>query len=138
MIRYSTEPRYWIYIKVLFLSLAKNMVKCLSSKQGQRLLDSAKKTSYKHTQSCFKKRSKNGRSYSWVSWKWNWRKDYKNCFKDYPWDFNQIDVHIGETSIGIPKETENINRKMTKNYWSTSNIVIISIIKKGEIHSLPL
>ena len=43
--RYSTEPRDRIYVKVYrFLSFAKNMGKRLSNKYGQKLLDSAKKS----------------------------------------------------------------------------------------------
>ena len=42
---YSIEPRDRIYVKGYgFLSFAKNMGKCLSNKYGQKLLDSAKKT----------------------------------------------------------------------------------------------
>ena len=43
--RYSTEPRDTIYVDGYgFLSLAKNMSKSLSNKYGQKLLDSAKKS----------------------------------------------------------------------------------------------
>ena len=43
--RYSTEPRDRIYVKGYgFLSFAKNMGKNLSNKYGQKLLDSAKKS----------------------------------------------------------------------------------------------
>ena len=43
--RYSIEPRYRIYVKGYeFVSFAKNMVKNLSNKYGQKLLDSAKKS----------------------------------------------------------------------------------------------
>ena len=43
--RYSNEPRDSIYVKGYgFLSFAKNMGKGLSSKYGQRLLESAKKS----------------------------------------------------------------------------------------------
>ena len=43
--RYSTEPRDRIYVKGYgFLSFAKNMGKSLSNKYGQKLLDSAKKS----------------------------------------------------------------------------------------------
>ena len=43
--RYSIEPRDRIYVKGYgFLSFAKNMVKNLSNKYGQKLLDSAKKS----------------------------------------------------------------------------------------------
>ena len=45
-IRYSIEPRdrIWIWIGYGFLSFAKNMGKSLSNKYGQKLLDSAKKS----------------------------------------------------------------------------------------------
>ena len=44
--KYSIEPRYRIYVKGYgFLSFAKNMGKSLSDKYGQKLLDSAKKSS---------------------------------------------------------------------------------------------
>ena len=44
--KYSIEPRYRIYVKGYgFLSFAKNMGKSLSNKYGQKLLDSAKKSS---------------------------------------------------------------------------------------------
>ena len=43
--RYSIEPRERIYVKGYgFLSFAKNMGKSLSNKYGQKLLDSAKKS----------------------------------------------------------------------------------------------
>ena len=43
--RYSIEPRDIIYVKRYgFLSFAKNMGKSLSNKYGQKLLDSAKKS----------------------------------------------------------------------------------------------
>ena len=43
--RYSIEPRDKIYVKGYgFLSFAKNMGKRLSNKYGQKLLDSAKKS----------------------------------------------------------------------------------------------
>ena len=43
--RYSTEPRDRIYVKGYgFLSFAKNMGKISSNKDGQKLLDSAKKS----------------------------------------------------------------------------------------------
>ena len=43
--RYSIEPRDTIYVKGYgFLSFAKNMGKSLSNKYGQKLLDSAKKS----------------------------------------------------------------------------------------------
>ena len=43
--RYSIEPRDIIYVKGYgFLSFAKNMGKSLSSKYGQKLFDSAKKS----------------------------------------------------------------------------------------------
>ena len=43
--RYSIEPRDRLYVKgYCFLSFAKNMGKSLSNKYGQKLLDSAKKS----------------------------------------------------------------------------------------------
>ena len=43
--RYSVEPTDWIYVKGYgFLSFAKTMGKDLSNKYGQKLLDSAKKS----------------------------------------------------------------------------------------------
>ena len=43
--RYSIEPRVRIYVKVYgFLSFAENIGTCLSNKYGQKLLDSAKKS----------------------------------------------------------------------------------------------
>ena len=43
--RYSTEPRDRIYVKGYgFLSFAKNIGKNLSNRYGQKLLDSAKKS----------------------------------------------------------------------------------------------
>ena len=43
--RHSTEPKDRIYVKGYgFLSFAKNMGKSLSNKYGQKLLDSAKKS----------------------------------------------------------------------------------------------
>ena len=44
-VRYSIEPKDRIYVKEYgFLSFAKNMGKNLSNKYGQKLLDSAKKS----------------------------------------------------------------------------------------------
>ena len=46
--RYSIEPRDWIYVKGYgFLPFAKNSGKNLSSKYGQKLLDTAKKSTTK-------------------------------------------------------------------------------------------
>ena len=43
--RYSTKPRYKIYVKGYgFLSFAKNMGKSVSNKYGKKRLDSAKKS----------------------------------------------------------------------------------------------
>ena len=43
--RYSIEPRYWIYVKGYgFLSFAKNMSKNISNKWDQKLPDNAKKS----------------------------------------------------------------------------------------------
>ena len=54
--RHSIEPRERIYAKGYgFLSFAKNMGKILSSKYGQKLLDSAKKsTTYAKKKGQFK------------------------------------------------------------------------------------
>ena len=53
--RYSNEPRDSIYVKGYgFLSFAKNMGKSLSNKYGQKLLESAKKS----TTDAIKKASK--------------------------------------------------------------------------------
>ena len=62
--RYSIELRERIYIKGYgFLSFAKNMGKSLSSKYGQKLLDSDKKIYYRCYKNSFKKgNSKNCRS----------------------------------------------------------------------------
>ena len=54
--RYSIEPEDKIYVKEYgFLSFAKNMGKNLSSKYGQKRLDSAKKINNKCNKICFKK-----------------------------------------------------------------------------------
>ena len=54
--RYSIEPRDRIYVKGYgFLSFAKNMGKSLSSKYGQRLLDSAKKSTTDATKTASKR-----------------------------------------------------------------------------------
>ena len=62
--RYSTEPRDRIYVKGYgFLSFAKNMGKSLSNKYGQKLLDSAKKSTTDAKKNSFKNsNSKNSRS----------------------------------------------------------------------------
>ena len=61
--RSSIEPRDRIYVKGYgFLSFAKNMGKSLSHKYGQKLLDSAKKSTTdarkKHQKEQFKKQQK--------------------------------------------------------------------------------
>ena len=61
--RYSIEPRDRIYVKGYeFLSFAKNMGKSLSNKYGQKLLDSAKKSTTdalkQHRKEQFKKEQK--------------------------------------------------------------------------------
>ena len=64
--RLSIESRDRIYVKGYgFLSFAKNMGKSLSSKYGQKLLDSAKKST---TDAIQKGNSKNRRS----NWRLNW------------------------------------------------------------------
>ena len=63
--RYSIEPRDKIYVKGYgFLSFAKNMGKSLSNEYGQKLLDSAKKsTTIKCNKNCIKNsNSKSSRS----------------------------------------------------------------------------
>ena len=55
-LRYSIEPRDRIYAKgYRFLSFAKNMGKSLSNKYGQKLLDSAKKSTTDVTKTASKK-----------------------------------------------------------------------------------
>ena len=54
--RYSIEPKYRMYVKGYgFLSFAKNIGTHLSSKYGQKLLDSAKKPNNRCNKNCFKK-----------------------------------------------------------------------------------
>ena len=61
--RYSIEPIDKIYVKGYgFLSFAKNMVKHLSNKYGQKLLDTAKIYSRCDKNSIKKSNSKNSRS----------------------------------------------------------------------------
>ena len=53
--RYSIEPKDRIYVNGHgFLSFDKNMVTQLSSKYGQKLLDSAKKINNRCNKNCFK------------------------------------------------------------------------------------
>ena len=53
---YSVEPRYRIYVKGYeFLSFPKNMGKNLSNKYGQKLLDSAKKSTSEAIKTASKK-----------------------------------------------------------------------------------
>ena len=53
---YSIEPRYRIYVKGYeFLSFPKNMGKNLSNKYGQKLLDSAKKSTSEAIKTASKK-----------------------------------------------------------------------------------
>ena len=59
--RYSNEPRDRIYVKRYgFLSFAKNMGRNLSNKYGQKLLDSATKSTTDAL--------KNSRSNWWFDW----------------------------------------------------------------------
>ena len=61
--RYSIEPIDKIYVKGYgFLSFAKNMVKHLSNKYGQKLLDTAKIYNSCDKNSIKKSNSKNSRS----------------------------------------------------------------------------
>ena len=64
--RCSIEPRNRIYVKGYgFLSFGKNMGKSLSNKYGQKLLDSAKKSTTVAKKTASKKNnSKNSRSNS--------------------------------------------------------------------------
>ena len=56
--RHSIEPKYRIYVKRYeFLSFAKNMGTQLSSKYGQKRLDSAKEINNRCNKNCFKKSS---------------------------------------------------------------------------------
>ena len=58
-LRYSIEPRDIIYVKRYgFLSFAKNMGKDLSNKFGQKLLDSAKKSTIDAIKTASKKQFK--------------------------------------------------------------------------------
>ena len=69
--RYSIEPRDRIYVKGYgFLSFAKNMGKSLSNKYGQKLLDSAKKSTMDEikTASNKKSNSKHSRSNWLIDW----------------------------------------------------------------------
>ena len=59
-LRNSIEPRDIIYVKGYgFLSFAKNMGKDLSNKFGQKLLDSAKKSTIDAIKTASKKQFKN-------------------------------------------------------------------------------
>ena len=62
--RYSVEPKDRIYVEgYQFLSFAKSMGTQLSSKYGQKFLDSAKKIKNRCNKNCFKKSNrKNSRS----------------------------------------------------------------------------
>ena len=63
--RYSIETRDRIYVKGYgFLSFDKNMGKNLSNKYGQKLFDSAKKS----TTDAIKTASKNSRNNFWFNW----------------------------------------------------------------------
>ena len=54
--RYSTEPADRMYVKGYgFLSFAKNIGKNLSNKCGQKLLDSARRSTAEAIKNCFKK-----------------------------------------------------------------------------------
>ena len=63
--RYSVEPRDRIYVKGYgLLSFAKNIGKILSNKFGQKLLDSAKKSTTDNKK-CFKKSNSKNSSSKW-------------------------------------------------------------------------
>ena len=67
--RYSIEPREGIYVKGYgFLSFAKNMGTSLSSKYGQKLLDSAKTSTTDAINSVKKGNLKNCKSNRRLNW----------------------------------------------------------------------
>ena len=66
--RYSIEPRDRIYVKGYgFLSFAKDMGKNLSNKYGQKLFDSAKKSTTDVIKSA-SKRAIQKKDRSWFNW----------------------------------------------------------------------
>ena len=68
--KYSIEPRNRIYVTGYgFLSFAKNMGKILSNKYGQKLLDSAKKSTAVAIKTASKRAIQfNSRSNWWFDW----------------------------------------------------------------------
>ena len=68
--KYSIEPRDRIYVKGYgFLSFAKNMGKSLSNKYGQKLLDSANKSTTDAIKTASKRAiQKSSRSNWWFDW----------------------------------------------------------------------
>ena len=68
--RYSIEPRYRIYVKGYgFLPFAKKMGKNVSNEYGQKLADSAKKSSTDALKTASKRAiKKNSRSNWWFDW----------------------------------------------------------------------
>ena len=69
-IRYVIEPRDRTYVKRYgFLSFAKNIGKNLSNNYGQKLLDSAEKSTTDAIKTASKKAiQKNSRSNRWFNW----------------------------------------------------------------------
>ena len=69
-IRYVIEPRDRTYVKRYgFLSFAKNIGKNLSNNYGQKLLDSAEKSTTDAIKTASKKTiQKNSRSNRWFNW----------------------------------------------------------------------
>ena len=64
--RYSSEPRDRIYVKGCgLLTYAKNMGKNLSNKYGQKLLDSAKKSTTDAIKTTSSKNSRSNRRFDW-------------------------------------------------------------------------
>ena len=68
--KHSIEPRDRIYVKGYgFLSFSKSMGKSLSNKYGQKLLDSAKKSTADAIKTASKRAiQKNSRSNRWFYW----------------------------------------------------------------------
>ena len=65
--RYSIEPKHRIHVN-WFLSFAKGMVKNLSHKYGQKLLDSAKKSTTDTIKTESKKKKFKKLLKQWVIW----------------------------------------------------------------------
>ena len=113
--RYSIEPRDRIYVKGYgFLSFAKNIGKSLSNKHGQKLLDSAKKS----TTNAIKTASK--RAIQKTAWATNdlicnkTADKVRNTSKKSLACSQNDDVN-NETEV--PKKKIHISRRKTTNYW---------------------